>query len=75
MSLTIQKKGLAFNLTWLEIYLWGITASMILFGLWGLYDGLEIGSVRAGWKFIFLFLVFVSPALATLFFFKPKAKE
>ena len=75
MDLKIQKKGLILNLSWLEIYLWGITASMVVFGLWGLYDGLEVGSARAGWKFIFLFLVFVSPALATLLFFKPKTGE
>ena len=75
MDLKIRKNGLTINMTWLEIYLWGVTASMVLFGLWGLYDGLEIGSALAGWKFIFLFLVFVSPALATLIFFKPKMKE
>ena len=72
MKLNIEKKGLNIGFTWPELYLWGVTASMVLFGLWGLYDGLEIGSARAGWKFIFLFLVFVSPALAVLLFFKPK---
>ena len=75
MNLKIQKKGLNIGFTWLELWLWGITASMILFGLWGLYDGLEIGSARAGWKFIFLFLVFCTPALAMLLFFKPKKNE
>jgi len=75
MDLKIQKKGLTFNIGWLEGYLWGVTLCMILFGLWGLYDGLEIGCARAGWKFILMFLIFVSPALATLIFFKPKTKE
>ncbi len=72
MELKIAKEGFSLKLNWLEIYLWGATGGMLLFGLWGLYDGLEIGSARAGYKFIFLFLCFCAPALATLLFFKPK---
>lgn len=75
MKLNIGKEGVSLKMNWLEVYLWGVTASMVLFGLWGLYDGLEIGSARAGWKFIFLFLCFVAPAVATLVFFKPKNTE
>lgn len=75
MGIDIRKKGLTLSFKWNELYLWGVTVSMFLFGLWGLYDGLEIGSTRAGWKFIFLFTVFIMPCLAALIFFKPKAKD
>lgn len=75
MSIDIRKKGLTLSFKWNELYLWGISLCMFLFGAWGLYDGLEIGSALAGWKFIFLFTVFVTPSVAALVFFKPRGKE
>jgi len=75
MGLQFKKEGVIFSLKWGDIYLWGVTVSMIIFGLWGFYDGLELGSPRAAWKFIFLFLCFVAPSISVLLFFKPEEKD
>jgi hypothetical protein len=75
MGLQFKKEGLIFSLKWGDIYLWCVTISMILFGLWGFYDGLELGSPRAAWKFIFLFVCFVAPSVSVLLFFKPEETD
>lgn len=68
-----RKEGVSLSLRWHEAYAWGVTISMLLFGLWGFYDGIEVGSITAGLKFILFFLIILSPNFVILFFYKPKA--
>lgn len=68
-----RKEGVSLSLRWHEAYAWGVTISMLLFGLWGFYDGIEVGSITAGLKFILFFLIILSPNFVILFFYKSKA--
>ncbi|CCK79454.1 MULTISPECIES: hypothetical protein [Desulfobacula] len=72
MSLKIGSKELSLSLTWIEMWGWSVVIGMLLFGLWGFYDGIEVGSLRAGWRFIAMFLIFTAPGFVTMVFFKPK---
>ena len=72
MGVMIKKEGVSAHLKWGDLYLIAVTASMFLFGLWGWYDGHDIGTPHAGWRFLFLFTVFITPALAVLLFWNPK---
>ena len=71
MSLKIGNKGLSLNLRWYEMWGWSVVLGMLAFGLWGFYDGFEIGSARAGWRFLFMFFIFTLPGLAVMLIFKP----
>lgn len=76
MGLKIKRKeGVSLSLRWIELYAWAVTICMLLFGLWGFYDGIEIGSRSAGLKFILFFLIILCPNLVILFFYKPKASK
>ena len=76
MSLKIKKKeSVSLSLKWIELYAWVVTICMLLFGLWGFYDGVVIGSLTAGLKFILFFLIILCPNLVILLFYKPKTSK
>ncbi|MDR2818992.1 MAG: hypothetical protein LBB60_00435 [Desulfovibrio sp.] len=71
-GLQIKKGGISAHLGWGELYLITVTSGMLLFGLWAWYDGHALGTPQAGWRFLLLFVVLVTPALSVLFFWKPR---
>lgn len=71
MALKLGSKGLALNLCWYEAWGWAVVIGMLAFGLWGMYDGFAIGSVRAGWRFLLLFVIFTLPGFIVMAFFRP----
>lgn len=75
MSLKLRNKGVSLNLRWYEIWGWSVVLGMLAFGLWGFYDGFEIGSTRAAWRFLFLIIIFSLPGLATMLLLKPKKQD
>ncbi|MBW1735270.1 MAG: hypothetical protein JRJ71_12945 [Deltaproteobacteria bacterium] len=72
MKITINPKELGVSLKWYEIWAWGVVLGMALFALWGFYDGLAIGSARAGWRFLLFFAILLVPQVMALFFLRPK---
>ena len=71
MSFKFGSKGLSLRLTWYEMWGWAVMIGMWAFGIWGFYDGLEIGSARAGWRFLLMFIIFTLPGFIIMVFFKP----
>lgn len=72
MSIKIGSKKVSLSLSWIEIWGWSVVIGMIIFGLWGFYDGVEVGSLHAGYRFIAMFLIFTAPGIVIMTLFKPR---
>ena len=69
-----EKMKVTLSLKWYEALGWLIQIGFILFAIWAFYDCLDIGSVRAGWRFLLFFAIMLLPGVMILIFFKPKEK-
>ena len=75
LNINIKKKEFSLNLKWYELFGWLVILGMFAFGCWGFYDGLAIGSAHAGWKFLLMFVIFISPGVAIMLLCKPRPEQ
>jgi hypothetical protein len=62
------------HIAWYEALLAAVSLGLIAFGTWALLDSLSIGSSKAGWRFMLLFVTWSLPGIAVLVFLRPRSE-